>query len=76
MMHRGVAKIWDHISDSAKDLVTRMLTYNPEERISAADAYKHKWLQSKEFSKLDPEKTQELISNMSKFYVKLHDKTW
>ncbi len=51
----------------------RMLTYDPDKRISAAEAYKHKWLQSKEFCKLDPEKTQELIGNINKFYVSASD---
>ena len=46
-----------------------MMTYNPEKRISAAEAYKHKWLEGKDFSVLTVEKTQELIANISKFYV-------
>lgn len=64
-------RIWETISDSAKDLIQKMLTYNPEKRISAAGAYKHKWFEGKDFSVLTPEKNQELISNMNEFYVTL-----
>ena len=47
----------------------KMLTYDPDKRISAAEAYKHKWFEGKDFSVLTPEKTQELISNINEFYV-------
>jgi serine/threonine protein kinase len=29
---------WDEVSDDAKDLVRKLLTYDPAKRISAADA--------------------------------------
>jgi calcium-dependent protein kinase len=35
---------WDHISDDAKDLIRKMLTYKPSERISTAEAYAHPWI--------------------------------
>ena len=31
-------EIWDHISPEAKDLVQKLLTYNPDNRISADQA--------------------------------------
>eukprot|EP01102_Stenamoeba_stenopodia_P017599 TRINITY_DN6335_c0_g1_i2.p1 TRINITY_DN6335_c0_g1~~TRINITY_DN6335_c0_g1_i2.p1 ORF type:complete len:519 (-),score=135.08 TRINITY_DN6335_c0_g1_i2:10-1566(-) len=37
---------WDHITDSAKDLVTRLLIVDPSERISAEEALVHPWIQS------------------------------
>lgn len=37
--------MWDMISDSAKDLVMRMLAKNPNQRVSAADALNHPWFQ-------------------------------
>ena len=46
-----------------------MLTYNPEKRISAPDAYKHKWFQGKDFSVLTQERAQDLISSINMFYV-------
>jgi calcium-dependent protein kinase len=35
---------WVKISEDAKDLVSKMLVVNPEQRISAEDAYSHKFL--------------------------------
>ncbi|TKY57600.1 Calcium-dependent protein kinase isoform 2 [Spatholobus suberectus] len=35
---------WPSISDAAKDLVRKMLTYDPKERITAADGLEHPWL--------------------------------
>eukprot|EP00475_Leptophrys_vorax_P030938 TRINITY_DN4668_c0_g2_i1.p1 TRINITY_DN4668_c0_g2~~TRINITY_DN4668_c0_g2_i1.p1 ORF type:complete len:487 (-),score=78.41 TRINITY_DN4668_c0_g2_i1:262-1722(-) len=37
---------WPHVSDSAKDLIKRMLTLDPTKRISAADALRHPWVAS------------------------------
>jgi serine/threonine protein kinase len=34
---------WKNISVEVKDLISRMLVYDPEKRISAKDALKHKW---------------------------------
>nr|CEL69049.1 TPA: Calcium-dependent protein kinase 3 [Neospora caninum Liverpool] len=36
---------WRRVSDHAKDLVKRCLTYVPGKRISAAEALKHPWIQ-------------------------------
>lgn len=35
---------WHEISDEAKDLIRSLLKYNPEERISAAEALKDPWI--------------------------------
>ena len=49
---RGIYKIsggeWDAISAEAKDLVRRMLTVNPLERINTAEALAHPWLKQLE----------------------------
>ena len=37
---------WAHISKEAKDLISKMLTYNPKDIISALEAYNHLWLLS------------------------------
>jgi calcium-dependent protein kinase len=34
---------WELISNEAKDLIKKMLTYSPEKRINAEDALKHEW---------------------------------
>mmetsp|Transcript_32727 Transcript_32727/g.32434 ORF Transcript_32727/g.32434 Transcript_32727/m.32434 type:complete len:254 (+) Transcript_32727:517-1278(+) len=48
--------IWDTISDSAKDLLKRLLVANPHQRLSAAEALKHHWFDdpSKQKIPLDP----------------------
>lgn len=35
---------WDCISGDAKELITKMLTYNPNDRITATEAYAHPWI--------------------------------
>ncbi|KAI8369677.1 kinase-like domain-containing protein [Blakeslea trispora] len=35
---------WGEISDEAKDLINQMLTFDPNERVTAEDALKHNWL--------------------------------
>ena len=42
---------WQNVSDSAKSLVSSLLTYNPDRRISAIDALNHPWIQ--EYSNID-----------------------
>lgn len=37
-------KVWDVVSENAKDLVTKLLTYESDERISAEDALSHPWI--------------------------------
>jgi calcium-dependent protein kinase len=35
---------WQEVSSEAKDLVSKLLLYNPDDRISAVDALNHPWL--------------------------------
>lgn len=35
---------WGIISDGAKDLIRKMLAYEPKDRISATEAYAHPWI--------------------------------
>lgn len=37
---------WDDISEEAKDLLTKMLVVDPEERITVREILKHPWLDS------------------------------
>ena len=37
------------LSDNAKDLITKLLKYNPSERITARNALNHPWFQTAEF---------------------------
>ncbi|XP_068650390.1 calcium-dependent protein kinase 17 isoform X2 [Aristolochia californica] len=47
------ANPWDHVSASAKDLITRMLCRDPEQRLTAAQVLDHAWM--KNFSQLSEE---------------------
>ncbi|KAL7983660.1 hypothetical protein Chor_000536, partial [Crotalus horridus] len=39
---------WSHISESAKDLVRRMLMLDPAERITVYEALNHPWLKERD----------------------------
>lgn len=45
------APVWKNISQSAKDFITNLLTFDVAKRPSAEQALKHKWIQ--EYSTLD-----------------------
>jgi len=37
--------VWSQISDKAKALITKLLTYDPDQRVSAEEALKHPWIE-------------------------------
>ena len=37
-------QIWNNISDEAKDLVTKLMTKDPAQRLTAVDALAHPWI--------------------------------
>lgn len=58
---------WDSISDNAKDLIKKMLTYEHDKRISAEDCLKHKWITEMSDSKVDMTVAQGAMSNLKGF---------
>jgi len=36
--------LWKNISNDATDLISKMLTHNPEDRITAKEALQHNWI--------------------------------
>ena len=54
------------LTPEAKDLITKLLKYNPDERITAKDALTHPWFQTKEFQNISRVKTisEEEAKNM------------
>jgi len=55
---------WDHISDSAKDLITKLLKTNPKKRLTAEAALQHVWVKGD--SSLE-KPLMETISELKKF---------
>lgn len=61
---------WDAISEDAKDLISKMLTYDPEKRPSAEACLQHKWIQDLNASNVDSTLVQGALSNLKSFKVK------
>ena len=74
---KGVYDKWAYpfpsLSSHAKDLMSKLLQYDPEKRLSAEEALEHPWFNTAEFKKQDkvnaiaPELAKELIQNMTKY---------
>jgi serine/threonine protein kinase len=61
---------WADVSDEAKDLVSKLLNYNPAERISAMDALQHPWLKKMvNVEKVKTEVAKRTLSNLRNFRV-------
>jgi calcium-dependent protein kinase len=60
---------WNDISTEAKELVTKMLAFPPSRRISAHNAYMHKWITKRKFNKLNPTSANILFDNLRTFQV-------
>ena len=74
---KGVYDKWAYpfplLSAHAKDLIFKLLQYDPKKRLSAEEAIEHPWFKTAEFKKKDkvntipPELARELIQNMTKY---------
>jgi len=61
---------WSHVSSEAKDLVTKMLTYKPTERVSASECLMHKWFTTNSSKKnVDINFSQKCLKNMKQFHA-------
>ena len=59
---------WSKISKEAKELIKKMLTLNPENRVSALEALSDKWFNiNKDKLKTDLKMAKNVIQNMKKF---------
>lgn len=59
-------KIWSSISDDAKDLIRRMMTYKPTERITVDQALNHRWISNAPTTTISEEVRKECIQKMKK----------
>ena len=61
---------WQSVSDQAKDLVSKLLKNNPEQRISALDALNHPWIQENaNIDKVTKEVATRTLRNLQSFRV-------
>lgn len=58
---------WSGISQDAKTLIKKMLTYNAKDRISALEALNDKWIQA---NASQNQLNVKVLSNLSSFHVK------
>lgn len=59
---------WDDISDEAKDLVKRLLSYDMNKRISAEDALQHPWIKNNaQKQKVEKQVAAKTLSNLRNF---------
>ncbi|KRX08510.1 Protein kinase-like domain [Pseudocohnilembus persalinus] len=58
---------WDIISEDAKDLISKMLVINPDERVSAEQALKHPWIKNQGIDQVDPKQMKQILLNMKGF---------
>ena len=58
---------WSAISDKAKNLITKLLTYDPEQRPSAEEALKHPWITEMSTQQVDSSVAMGALSNLKNF---------
>ncbi len=65
---------FNHLSNECKDLIKKLLTYDPDKRISASEALNHPWFKTAEFQKkneiniVPSNIAKQLIQNMKKYH--------
>ena len=59
--------IWDEVSDNAKDLISKLLTYEEKDRTCAGEALSHPWITELCESKIDDKVAKKALMNLSKF---------
>merc|ERR1711935_971976 len=57
---------WNGISKLAKELITRMLTYDPSKRVATGDSLQHAWFKKHEGQKSAPNKNN-ILNNLKNF---------
>jgi len=58
---------WKSVSEEAKDLIRKLLTFNPKDRITAETALNHPWIQHKAISTSDVPINKDLVNNFRSF---------
>ena len=58
---------WSNVSDKAKDLIKKLLTYDIDQRPSAEDAIKHPWITEMSVQAVDSQIAMGALSNLRTF---------
>lgn len=64
-----LAPEFKYVSREAIDLLKKMLTYDPERRISAEESLKHAWITKKAHEDIDNEATLMALTNLKNFNI-------
>ena len=64
--------VWLTVSEPAKDLIRKMLEYNPKKRISAIEALSHTWITKTKIFEHSYDLTTSTILKLIKFSVLLN----
>lgn len=59
--------VWKSISGEAKDLIQKLLTYDPVDRISAEDALNHEWITNNSSCTIDSKTAENALSSLQNF---------
>ncbi len=59
--------VWGSISDEAKDLIQKLLTYDPADRISAEEALEHTWIKSNGAVSVDAKSAENALNALQGF---------
>jgi len=65
---------WSCVSNEAKELVSKMLKYDPKKRFSAKECLLSNWIQKNQDVTRDVKLSQNALENLKKFKVKLNKK--
>lgn len=59
--------VWKSVSKEAKDLIKKLLTYDPAERIGAEQALKHPWIADRASIHVDSQVAEQALGNFMNF---------
>jgi calcium-dependent protein kinase len=67
--------VWTSISDAAKNLIKKMLEYDPKKRITAEQAYNDVWIQQQSNKEdIDKPVAASILNNLRQFTVRKYSR--